>query len=632
MYNRHMRFFSIAVLLLLAGCSGKLVKADSLTLCGQGHCETVNDPGSRDRLLSGLHGLLREAKGREIAIYSAKPGTRAEKKRGVSFYTQGGPMPGWSTVSGLKVNEVFFLDRERSEVKAAARMAVAWFGVPLLCTESSVSFSAGEAQAGMTLTNICTWIGIGTTRTKFTWAIDKVDLDAGTASGPWSVGTAGLPVIGRGSGYMLARFRGPAPKPAPAPVEPAPKPKPAAPPPPPAPVVEELSEAPELAVSTRLQDEDGDMLLSGGEEIALSVDVQNRGTAEAAAVKIALSGEAALVSCLGAGRELGLSAPGKTLAARFKCRLPAQVPSATVRLVVEVKSGAQGTLAGGKILKVGMKPKAVLVEEAVSELSVDDIPARRGGDSPNVGLVIGLTRYREKSIPAVRFAARDAEVMGRYLESVAEVKAEHLKVITDDNATKSDLEAYFEDWLPRHVVPESTVYVYYSGHGAPDVTGSEAYLVPFEGHADFPSKLYPLKRMYEALAKLPAKAVVVMLDSCFSGAKGRGLSREGARPLVPALEKAPAPGGKVSVLAGASGSQIASDLDSVEHGLFTYYLLKGLRGEADADRDGVVHLGELFSFAKENVSRKASAELNRDQTPVFIGELESSARVPMARR
>jgi uncharacterized caspase-like protein len=88
---------------------------------------------------------------------------------------------------------------------------------------------------------------------------------------------------------------------------------------------------------------------------------------------------------------------------------------------------------------------------------------------------------------------------------------------------------------------------------------------------------------------------------------------------------------KLTVLAGATGSQITSDYDKGEHGLFTYFLLKGLRGDADADRDGVVSLGELYPFVRENVSSRASRELNRDQTPVLLGGAAARS-LPLSRR
>lgn len=84
------------------------------------------------------------------------------------------------------------------------------------------------------------------------------------------------------------------------------------------------------------------------------------------------------------------------------------------------------------------------------------------------------------------------------------------------------------------------------------------------------------------------------------------------------------------LLAGASGSQITSDLDKVEQGLFTYYLLKGMRG--DADKDGTVTVAELYPFVRVGVSERASRELNRDQTPVLIGGAGERGAVPVSRR
>jgi hypothetical protein len=75
---------------------------------------------------------------------------------------------------------------------------------------------------------------------------------------------------------------------------------------------------------------------------------------------------------------------------------------------------------------------------------------------------------------------------------------------------------------------------------------------------------------------------------------------------------------KVVVMAGAAGNQISSDYDRAKHGLFTYYILRGLRGEADKKRTGSVGLDELYQYVKTNVSEKASTELNRDQTPVLL--------------
>lgn len=629
----------LASFLLVGGCSTKLVRPERVTLCGRDGCGPVSDAQARGRLLGSLHELFRSVKGRDVPLFSADPKTRTERKRGVSFFIQGGPIPGRSTLSALAVADVRYIDREKSEIKLEIKNRSTYVGIPVFCSERPAVITVTAEEARLSGSTFCSWLGIGNGVFTLEWSIDSVDVEKGVVGGYWSMRGAGVPLVGGGSGYMIARFKD-APPPPPAP-KPAPEPVPvAAPLPPPAPIpkpapivetVEVVSEAVKLALTTRVTDAGGDLVFDGGEEIALRVELENKGKRLVADAQVVLSGESALTACLGTSKRAGAVAPGDSAVVEFACRLPADLPFETASLRVEALIGAAGAKAAAKVLKVAMKPAAVAEEEVVSEVSVDDIPPRaKGGAGANAALVIGLSRYREKVVPAVKYAARDAEVVARYLENVGGVAAENLKVLIDDGATKSDLEAYLEDWLPRRVGPESTVFVYYAGHGAPDPAGKESYLVPYEGHPDFPSKLFALSRVYAALAKLPARNVVVMLDSCFSGAKGRGVAQEGARPLVAAMEAAVLDP-KLTVLAGATGSQITSDLDAVEHGLFTYYLLKGLRGGADADRDGVVRLGELYPFVREHVSTRASRELNRDQTPVLLGGA-SARTLPLSRR
>jgi len=118
--------------------------------------------------------------------------------------------------------------------------------------------------------------------------------------------------------------------------------------------------------------------------------------------------------------------------------------------------------------------------------------------------------------------------------------------------------------------------------------------------------------------KLPAREVVVMLDSCFSGAGGRSVIAKGARPLVVTMAAPSDIGGKTVVLAASSGSQISSTYEKKGHGLFTYFMLKGLKGKADIDEDGRVEIGELFNYVKPNVERIARKFYNNEQTPQII--------------
>ena len=65
--------------------------------------------------------------------------------------------------------------------------------------------------------------------------------------------------------------------------------------------------------------------------------------------------------------------------------------------------------------------------------------------------------------------------------------------------------------------------------------------------------------------------------------------------------------------------QISSGLKEAKHGIFSYYLMKGLEGNADINKDKKITNGELLAYMDENVSQKAS-ELGRQQNPSLAGD------------
>lgn len=401
--------------------------------------------------------------------------------------------------------------------------------------------------------------------------------------------------------------------------------------------VEVISEIPHLVFTTHLRDQNNNRVLDGGEEISLKVTVENKGEGIAKDVQVILSGNKILTDYLGERKFLGDINPKEKKIAEFKAVLPAQIPSESATLRIALKDAMELSSSEVKVLKVALRPKEIKeVVEVISEVNVDDIPLKTKNFERKdaFALVIGISKYREEAMPAVKYAVRDAEVLAKYLKNIGGIPRANIKVLTDTAVTKSDLEAYIEDWLARRVSKDSTVFVYYAGHGAPDTENKEAYIVPYEGHPDFPSKLYPLKKMYESLNKLHAREIIVMLDSCFSGTGGRSVTKSGARPLVISIENPVLASGKVNVLAASTGTQISSDYDSAKHGLFTYFLLRGMRGEADKNGNGIVELGELYEYVKTNVSEKASLELNRDQTPMLLPSVDAAdnrLKMPVAK-
>jgi uncharacterized caspase-like protein len=128
--------------------------------------------------------------------------------------------------------------------------------------------------------------------------------------------------------------------------------------------------------------------------------------------------------------------------------------------------------------------------------------------------------------------------------------------------------------------------------------------------------------LYKILSDLPAKRVIVVLDTCFSGAGGRSVISKGTRPMLIKVDGPQIGGPNLVVLTAAAGNQVSSAYMDKRHGLFTYYFLKGLQGEADANKDHTVELQELSAYLKANVEAIAR-RMNVDQSPQLMPSIEA---------
>ncbi len=250
---------------------------------------------------------------------------------------------------------------------------------------------------------------------------------------------------------------------------------------------------------------------------------------------------------------------------------------------------------------------------------VDELPTIKSKPNKNsYAIVIGIENYRQK-LPKADYAVSDAKLVTEYLTKAMGYPEENVITLVNDHAAKSDFEKYFEKWLWNNVEKDSSVFIYYSGHGAPNPKTGDAYLVPYDGDPSFIEQTgYPLKKLYESLNKLQAKDIIVALDSCFSGAGGRSVIAKGSRPLVMNMESFTIPQ-KISVLSAASGDQISSTYEEKGHGLFTYFMLKGIKNEDVVKQDGSLDINGLHSYLKPQVERIARKQYNNEQTPQLIG-------------
>ncbi|MCX5794882.1 MAG: ankyrin repeat domain-containing protein [Elusimicrobia bacterium] len=277
-----------------------------------------------------------------------------------------------------------------------------------------------------------------------------------------------------------------------------------------------------------------------------------------------------------------------------------------------------------QVLAVEGKPSvAAPVTPEVAQETVDIPPQTRAPVDPNAyAVIVGIENYRQTGIPAVDFAARDAQTMRTYLTHSLGFDSKNVVLLQNGQANKTDLEKYFGTWMKNRVSPNSRVFIYFAGHGAPNPTTGESYLVPYDGDPSYTEDTaYPLQRLYDNLARLPTNNITVILDACFSGQGGRSIIAKGTRPFV-TVSAAANIGSNTIILSATGGKQISATYPEGQHGLLTYFLLKGLQGDADINHDGRITTANLFNYIRPNVEREARKQ-NIEQVPQLAPTLEA---------
>ena len=261
--------------------------------------------------------------------------------------------------------------------------------------------------------------------------------------------------------------------------------------------------------------------------------------------------------------------------------------------------------------------QAVDSRPAFARLTPDKIKPRPARDV--VAIIIGIQNY--KLIPKAEYANQDAQVFYDYASRALGIQQENIKLLVDDEADVSGIYKAFQNWLPLKVRKGKTdVYVFYSGHGLPSADGKSLYFLPVGADRDLIAKTaISQKEIVDALKAAQPKSVTMFIDSCYSGQIRTGETLlASARPVVLTVQETAYPP-EFTVITASASDQIASSSPDLKHGIFSYYLMKGLEGEADENKDGTITIGKLQSYLAERVPRFAMT-MSRKQEPQLTGD------------
>jgi uncharacterized caspase-like protein len=159
------------------------------------------------------------------------------------------------------------------------------------------------------------------------------------------------------------------------------------------------------------------------------------------------------------------------------------------------------------------------------------------------------------------------------------------------------------------------VYLFFSGMALALPFSAEGYIFASDSLLDRPAstavRLSDVSRLIKASY---SRRIFLFADLC------RGATALNSQPnyITPALLRMPK-GAQVSGILASAPEQPSFEDDRLSHGVFTYFLLQGLHGKADFDRDGYMSLTELNRF----VSAQVNTYTHGKQEPVSFGDLKS---------
>jgi len=251
------------------------------------------------------------------------------------------------------------------------------------------------------------------------------------------------------------------------------------------------------------------------------------------------------------------------------------------------------------------------------------LPDRPVAGTDKFAVVVGIARYSDSSggVTSLQFADRDAQDFRDFLLSPdgGSFPKDNIRLLLNEDATAQNVRSALFTFLTK-AQPQDEVVLYIAGHGAPDPNDPRnLYLLTYDTKLeDMGGTAFPMYQLQDVFARvIKAKRVVTFADTChsygFSGASAHGKK---SNNLVNQYLSHFANDSDRAVITASDISQLSYESDKWGggHGVFTFFLLKGLHGEADANKDGTVTAGELFAYIHDSVDKATEG----NQSPMAL--------------
>ena len=226
-------------------------------------------------------------------------------------------------------------------------------------------------------------------------------------------------------------------------------------------------------------------------------------------------------------------------------------------------------------------------------------------------VIVGVADYKNLGPrDDLRYTINDAVSFATFLKSKkgGNVPATNIVLLVDKQATKANIVAKSKELFSKAKKDDRVIF-YFGGHGV------KGCFVPYDADGSDARFLYfdEIKAIFRS-AKCDTK--LLFADACQAGSMKVGL-----RSNTNNSKQSETANMNIAIMMACKSNEYSAELAQLRQGLFTYYLIEGLSGQANADGNRYITIQELFYYVYHKVQDKAK-ELNHTQTPELFGKFD----------
>ncbi len=246
-------------------------------------------------------------------------------------------------------------------------------------------------------------------------------------------------------------------------------------------------------------------------------------------------------------------------------------------------------------------------------------PNAKEVEMPKVwAVIVGVARYNH--VQTLSFSDDDAYQMYALLKSPegGALPDEQITVLIDESANKNRITDEMEK-IFKNAAPDDMILFYFSGHG---INGA---FLPYD--YDGSSNKLMHSEVETIFSHCKAKHKLLIADACHSGSLNQN-ARNAIHGIISNYYKALKESqGGIALMLSSKSNETSIEYKGLRQGVFSYYLIQGMKGKANFNSDRIITINELFGYVK----KKVELYTGKYQSPVMEGVYDKNMPIAAIR-